>query len=223
MSGVGVQWIAENLRRCSLFDETPRIHDAEAVSHMRVDAHVMGDEQDRRANLALNAANHTEHLLLHQDIERGRGFVGDNEIRATDRGERKRGALTHAAGQLMGVGFQHRRGKFDPRQMGDDLLLELLPAAADVRIREIDESRSKPAKRIQDIHRALHDIGKVPPADPRHLSRWSAVHSAVAGQESEIHAAANDLHWRPDRAYDTLSSVVLPELNSPASPYISPR
>ena len=87
--------------------------------------------------------------------------------------------------------------------MGDDLLLELLPAAADVRIREIDESRSKPAKRIQNIHRALHDIGKVPPADPRHLSRWSAVHSAVAGQEREIHAAANDLHWRPDRAYDT--------------------
>ena len=102
VSGVGVQWITENLRRCSLFDETPRIHDAEAVSHMRVDAHVMGDEQDRRANLALNAANHTEHLLLHQDIERGRGFVGDNEIGATDRGERKRGALTHAAGQLMG-------------------------------------------------------------------------------------------------------------------------
>ncbi len=115
-----------------------------------------------------------------------------------------RDALAHAAGQLVRIGVQHRRVELDPRQMGDDLLLELLPAAADVRIREIDESRSKPAQRIQHVHRALHDVGKVPPADPRHLSRWSAVHSAVAGQESEIHAAADDLQWRPDRADDSL-------------------
>src|SRR4051794_9078035 len=88
--------------------------------------------------------------------------------------------------------------------MDDQLLFELLPGSADMRIREIDKRRSQPAQRIQRAHRALHDARQMTPADARYLPRWRPMQPSIAGQKCEIDLATDDLDRRPDRACDTL-------------------
>ena len=102
---------------------------------LRMHAHVVRDEQHRGADLALDAADHAEHILLDDDIERGGGFVGDDEVGTADGGKRNGGALAHAARQFMRIGRQHRWVELDPRQMGNDGNLEISPGAGDVRPR----------------------------------------------------------------------------------------
>ena len=60
----------------------PCAHDDDAVGHLGDDAHVVGDEDDRRAELALQVADQLEDLRLHGDVERGRRLVGDQHLRA---------------------------------------------------------------------------------------------------------------------------------------------
>ena len=173
---------------------------------MGVHAHVVRDEQDRGADLALDAADHAEHVLLHDDIERGRRLVGDDEVGPADRGKRDGGALAHAAGQLVRIGRQHRGIELHPRQMGDDRAAS--NCSSGCRRCAARRNRRKlcrePPQRIEHVHRALHDVGEVPPADPRHLRRRRAVQPAVARQEREIDAAADDLQRRLDDAGDGL-------------------
>ena len=90
-----------------LLDQACRIHDAEAVRQIGVHAHIVGDEQERGADLALDVADHAEHVLLHDDVERRRGLVGDDEVGPADGGERDGDALAHAAGELVRIGGQH--------------------------------------------------------------------------------------------------------------------
>ena len=95
--GVGMKRIAKYLRRRGFLDQAAGIHDAEPVGEMGMHAHVVGHEQHRRADLALDAADHAEHVLLHHDVERGGGLVGDDEVGTADGGERDGRALAHAA------------------------------------------------------------------------------------------------------------------------------
>ena len=69
--------------------------------------HVVGDEDDRGADLALHLADHRQHVLLHDDVERGGRLVGDDEVGPADGGERDGDALAHAAGELVRIGVEH--------------------------------------------------------------------------------------------------------------------
>ena len=85
---------------------------------------IVRDEQERGADLALDGADHAEHVLLHDHVERGRGLVGDDEFRPADGGERDGDALAHAAGELVRIGVQHARRRADQGEMRHDARLE---------------------------------------------------------------------------------------------------
>jgi hypothetical protein len=81
-------------------------------------------------------------------------------------------------------------------------LLEFLRGPIEMRPGEIDKARAQPAHRIEHVHRALHDVGQMPPADSRHLGGRGAMHAAMAVQEREIHRAPDHLQRRLDGAGD---------------------
>ena len=105
--GVGMARRAEDVGGAALLDQPAGIHDAEPVGEVGVHRHVVGDEEHRRADLALHLADHRQHVLLHHDVERGGRLVGDDEFGPADGGERDGDALAHAAGELVRIGVEH--------------------------------------------------------------------------------------------------------------------
>src|SRR5258707_12057198 len=88
--------------------------------------------------------------------------------------------------------------------MVDDRLLEFLSSANNVGPREIGKASPQPAHRVQHIHRALYDVGQMPPANARDLRRRRAMQSPVARQECEFHGASDHFQRRLDGASDGL-------------------
>ena len=67
------------------------------------DAHVVRDEQDRRAVVALQPLHQLEDLRLDRHVERGRRLVGDQQRRVARERHRDHHALPHAARELVRV------------------------------------------------------------------------------------------------------------------------
>ena len=94
-------------RRCRATEpcstEATAVHDDDLVGHVGDDAEVVGDDDDRGAELALEVLEQVEDLRLHGDVE-GRGrLVGDEQARVVHQGHRDHHALAHAAGELVRV------------------------------------------------------------------------------------------------------------------------
>ena len=84
-------------------DDTAAIHDSDAVGYLDRDADVVGDEDDCEPLFALELAQKQEHLDLVGGVERGGGFVGEQDLRPARQRERDHGALAHAARHLMRI------------------------------------------------------------------------------------------------------------------------
>ena len=82
--GVGMARRAEDVGGAALLDQPAGIHDAEPVGEVGVHRHVVGDEDHRGADLALHLADHRQHALLHDDVERRGRLVGDDELGPAD-------------------------------------------------------------------------------------------------------------------------------------------
>ena len=84
----------------------------------------MGDDEERRALVAHDAQERLDDLELDEDVERGRRLVRDDELGATGQRGGDRGALEHAARQLVWVAA-HEAGRVGnpeaPEQIGDPL------------------------------------------------------------------------------------------------------
>lgn len=104
-AGVGVAGAIEKMMRGGGFDDAARIHDVDVVADLGDDAEVVGDEDDGGAELFLAVFDEVEDLFLDGDIERGGGFIGDEEVRAGDEGHGDHDALAHAAGKFVRVGL----------------------------------------------------------------------------------------------------------------------
>ena len=82
--------------------------------------------------------------------------------------------------------------------------VELALAAAEMAPGEVAEAVPDPPERVQHVHRALHDIGQVPPADAAdHLGRRSPDRIPL-GEEGEAGRAADHLQRRLQQACDGL-------------------
>ena len=81
-AGIGMLRMVKHIIGAGLFNHAARIHDGDAVGHFANCAHVMGNEKDRRAKIALNFVKKVKNLRLHRDIKH-RPATGD------------RGELTH--------------------------------------------------------------------------------------------------------------------------------
>src|SRR5579883_1121750 len=169
--GVGVLRRREELRRAPLLDDLPRIHDGDALRRLGDDAHIVGDENERHAALALQRQQQIEDLRLDRDVEGGRRLVGDEEARVAGDRHGDHDALVHAARELVREGSQpalRRRNpdllqKLDrapaPRRAAEALLVQperLLELEAD------GEARVETRRRLLEDHR--HVLAGEPPA-----------------------------------------------------------
>ena len=155
----------------------------------------------------LHLADHAQHILLHHDVEGGGRLVGDDEFRPADGGERNRHALAHPARELVRIGVEHRGLQAEPLEMRLDPAEELGLGARHVAEGEVDEGVTHPAHRVEHVHRALHHVAQMLPADAGQgfLAQLEdvAVEEAVAGR------AAQHVERRPVGAGDGLDEAGL--------------
>ena len=95
--------LREQRARRRRLHEPARVHHRDVVGAARDDPEVVGDEHHAHVALALLRLQEVEDLGLHGDIERGRGFVGEQQLGTACEGDRDHHPLPHAARQLVRV------------------------------------------------------------------------------------------------------------------------
>src|SRR5687768_15769510 len=66
---IGMAWPREELGYRRLLDLAPRVHHEYALRHLRHDAEIVRDQQDRRAGSGLQRPHEIEDLRLYRDVE----------------------------------------------------------------------------------------------------------------------------------------------------------
>ena len=118
---VGMLRVVEDRRAWRAFHHAAGIHHGDLVGHFGDDAKIVGDQDDRHAGFLLQFAQQVEDLRLHRDIERGGGFVGDQQVGRAGQRHGDHHALAHAAGHLVRIFVEaaFRRGNAHALQRGD--------------------------------------------------------------------------------------------------------
>ncbi|KAG1217387.1 hypothetical protein G6F35_009204 [Rhizopus arrhizus] len=175
-------------------------HHHHAVGNLGHHAHVVRDEQHGHADFALQVPDQVDDLGLDGDVQRGRGFIGDQQLRAARQGHGDHHALAHAAGQVArvlrhaAVGFRHLYG----HQHGFGLRPGLL--ARDVLVQQIDFGQllAHCHHRVQRRHGLLEDHRDLVAAHPPH--GLVVVQSQVRARQTD--AAGADPPQRRDQPHD---------------------
>ena len=87
----------------AVLDRAAGVHHQHVVGHLGDHPEVVGDDDDRGVELALQVLEQVEDLRLHGHVERGGRLVGDQQARVVDQAHRDHRALAHAAGELVRV------------------------------------------------------------------------------------------------------------------------
>ena len=75
---IGMKGFAENFVSWRLFHNLSGVHDADAVGNVSMDAHIMGDKDDRILQLALDVFEKLHDAPLHDDVKGRCRFVGND-------------------------------------------------------------------------------------------------------------------------------------------------
>ena len=134
--------LVEDVVDRAVLDGLPAVHHEDVVGDLGDHAEVVGDHDDRRAELLLQVAHQVEDLRLHRHVERGGRLVGDQQLgvaatapsrswraaacrRRTGAGSRRRAcrgvrdadAVEHLDGTVRGRPSSRRRcGRGTPRR-----------------------------------------------------------------------------------------------------------
>ena len=117
--GVRVQREVEELLRRRHLDDVALIDNGDAVGDEADDGEVMRDEEIGRAALGLELFQQIQHLRAAGDVQRGDGFVRNDELRLHNHGARQTDTLALTAGKFVRVAGQVLREQTD---LLDDLL-----------------------------------------------------------------------------------------------------
>jgi hypothetical protein len=98
-AGVVVTGLGEHACRGSLLDDPAAPHDRDLRGDVADDREVVGDEQHRQAQLALELTDEVEYGPLDRDVQGGGDLVSDDHARARRERPRQRDPLPLAAGQ----------------------------------------------------------------------------------------------------------------------------
>ena len=103
---VGVRRFVVDLPGQPPLDDLPRVHDVDPPRVPRHHPQVVGDQDHRRPQLRAQPLDKLENLRLNGDVERRRGFVGDQELRVAAQRHGDHDPLPHAAAELVGVALE---------------------------------------------------------------------------------------------------------------------
>ena len=98
-----MRWGAEDRGFGGEFDQASGIQDGDSVGYVRDDGEIVRDEEHGEREFVAEVVEQVEDLLLDGNVERGGGFVGDEQLRAVDDGHGDHDALAHASGELVRV------------------------------------------------------------------------------------------------------------------------
>src|SRR5712671_3082024 len=82
-------------------DDLAEIHDGDAVADVLDDGEVVGDEQIRKPELALQIAQQVDHLSLHRDVERRDRLIADDQARVERQRASDADTLALATGEFV--------------------------------------------------------------------------------------------------------------------------
>ena len=159
--------IVEDVFDAALLDDAAEVHHGDVVGDFRHDAHVVRDQQHGHATADLKPFDELENFRLGGDVERGRGLVGDQDLRVGRERHGDHGALPHAAGELEGVAVDQLVGigYLDLAQQLDRGGSGRVPVHALVQAQRLDDLRADGVHRRQRTHRLLEDEADAPAAD----------------------------------------------------------
>ena len=108
---VGMSRLGEQLFGLADLDDRAEIHDGHAMRQMPDHAQVVGDEEDRQMQSALQVQQEIDDLRLHGDVERGHDLVGDQQVRLDRERASDADALALPAAELARIALCRRRGQ----------------------------------------------------------------------------------------------------------------
>ena len=144
----------------TFLDHLAGIHHGHAVRHLLHDAHVVRNEDQRHAALALQFAQKLKNLRLNGDIQRRRGLVGNQKARVAGDGHGDHHALVHAARHLVRVIRQTRRRsrnahllqKFDRARARGPLVQRQMQAQRFHKLKTHREAGVETGRRVLEDH-----------------------------------------------------------------------
>src|SRR5438876_4639217 len=194
---VGMQRLLEQLADGRFLDHLRAVHDDHALRGLGNDAHVVGDQHDRHAELGLQLVQQLEDLRRDGDVEGGGGLVGDEKVRIARQCHRDHHALPHATRELMRILLHAALGVRDVHDLQhlDGLVHGVAAAEALVQPDGLRDLLADGEDRIQRGHGLLEDHRDLFAADLPHLR---------GGQAEEVLAVVDDLalHDAPGRLRD---------------------
>ena len=101
--GVGMFRRAVNFFNVRPLDNKTAVHHHHAVREVGHHAEVMGDPDNGHAKFLSEGFDQIENLCLDRYVERGSGFISNQQFRITRQRDGDHDALAHTAGELMGI------------------------------------------------------------------------------------------------------------------------
>ena len=142
-------------------DDAAGIHYRHAPAHVGDQAQVVADHQHGGALGGAELGHQVDDLGLHRDVERRRGFVGDQKVGAAGQRNGDHDALAHAAGKLVRIVADAplRRGHADLAQRFLGAVHRFVPAGALVQHEHLGDLLADRRQWIERRHRLLEDHG----------------------------------------------------------------
>ena len=198
---VRVLRVAENLVHAALLEHAAVAHDKDVVRHFRDHAHVVGDEQHRRAGLALQRLQQVQRLGLHGHIERRRRLVGDDHGGIAGQRHRDHDALAHAAGKRMRVlpDALFRVGDAHLAQHFQHGLAQVRALQSAVDAHHLRKLVADGLHRVQRGHRFLEDHADAAAPHPAHLGLGQLQQVASVQPDGSLYARDPFLQEPHDR------------------------
>lgn len=194
-AGIGVAGRGEDGLGRAGFDQFAGIHHRHLVGHARHDAKIVGDQDHRHVHLAREIHQKAQYLGLDGHVERGGGFVRDQQVGLAHQGHRDHHALPQPARQLVRILRQAAFGGGDA-----DLFQKLHGTGAGLGLADIAVQQQGFHKlvtdgvgRVERGHRLLEDHGDAVSAQ--------VAHDPIAGLQ-EVDVVIADL---VRRAFDRLA------------------
>ena len=183
--GVGMLRSAEDGLGRALLHHPAGVHHHHPGADAGDHRHVVGDQHDRGAELAVEVLELLQDLRLDRDVERGGGLVGDEQAGLIGQAHGDHDALAHAARELVRelLGAPLRvRNAHAPQQLRH-AALGLLLGESIVRVHRLLDLEAHLEHRVERRHGVLEDHGDV--AAPK-LAELVVVHGEhVAAVEGD--------------------------------------
>jgi hypothetical protein len=149
----------EDCGRGAAFDHRAGVHHHQLLHAVGHHAQVVADQQQPHAVFAHQFLDQVQHLALDGDVQRRRGFVGDQQVGPAGQRDGNHHTLALAAGELVRVGIQPLRGlgQLHPLQQAQRLGAGGRARHAAVQAQRFGDLPAHGVQRVEGGHRLLED------------------------------------------------------------------